>query len=161
MLESMNNHINNPASAPGARVWLTKAEMAARLAGNAYNYVEKDRNLLLTEAAKHSFPATSNRSAEKIFIKQKQGEKLYAELNDYIKNLLAIDPAIHSAFSHNNLPIQKDINSSDKKTIEKWVGENFDDKTTLEAEIVLDRIQNDVLLSEIMIINSLNNKIPE
>jgi hypothetical protein len=154
LVRHMENDLADPIVAEQMKLLLPKALYASTLSDSVYRLVEHNKNMLATEAAKYSYPATSNRSAERLFVKGGEGDKLYAVLEQYTRKVLLIDAGVDKAFSQ-TLPALRSIKAPGKNKSESWAKETFDNKTTLQAEIILNRIMNDIAVSENMVLNHL------
>lgn len=157
LLQSMQTDMMDPLVAEKMKQLFPKALQVFTFSAEVYRYVETERDALLAEAAKYSYPASSNRAPERLFIKQGKGDRLRIILDQYKKNLLAIDPGIKTAFE-NNLPIIKNMAEPDNKKQKDWARDVFDNKTTLQAEIILNRIMNDISTSEQLVLTYLETQ---
>lgn len=148
-----------------AEIWAPNAAKAQALAKKSYDYIETLKVKVkdyggFKPGAKDSIGWESNLdAATRLMDKEKEGDKLKKELENFKAQILAIDPAIAKEFS-NKLPIDLSIPKSQ-------AGNNKLDFTTayfhmtpgIAAVTILNKFQNDIKNSENQVVTYCHNQI--
>jgi gliding motility-associated protein GldM len=166
IMASLEQKTNDEATKTKALVWYPKAQEVQSLSKNIFSYVQGLKDQILREAggdpknAEQKFKEDNLDIATRIMITQGEGPKLLAELGKFKNGLLAIDPAIDSAFK-TSLPINLDKPESKSKAGKTWEGAYFHMVPTVAALTILSKFQNDVKTSENRVVQFCHNKVGE
>lgn len=169
-----------------AEIWAPKAEKAKALASSMYNDIEGLKTLLKEYAGSHEEHGEQKMNADKLdastrlMEKEKKGEELYAKIDAFKKNLIAVLDPKDPAFADNK-KLQSDIAEAVAK-FEKtlpinltvppsttgnkygndangWAMSNFHMTPAIAAMTILNKLQNDVKNSESQIIDYCHQQI--
>ena len=163
---SFTDKLADPKSAEKAKIWKPKADAASQLAKTLY--ADIDRIKMEIKVAAGYNPAIGDTvyaidhldAPTRIMDKQGEGEKLYAKLAEFKKNMLAIDPEIGKEFA-NKLPIDLTVPVSQDGTKKSWTTSYFYMTPAVAALTILNKFQNDVKNSEYQIVSYCHTKIGE
>jgi gliding motility-associated protein GldM len=166
ILASLEQKLEDPASAEKAKMWLPKAQEVQSLSKNIFSYIQGLKDRILVEAGgdpknpEQKFKEENLDIATRIMVEKGEGQKLLAMLADYKKKVLAVDPSIDSAFSA-VLPINLDKPASKNKAGKTWEGAYFHMVPTVASLTILSKFQNDVKTSENRLVQFCHNKVGE
>jgi gliding motility-associated protein GldM len=155
--ESLSEMMKDPKTAEKAAIWKPKADKARELAKQTSDLIDKYKQQLKEEADLNKetgdFKEDNIDAATRLFDTKGEGKNLYAALENFKKNILAIDPEISKALA-SKLPLNLDVTKSasgNKETGDKvadWVYGNFHMTPTVAALTMLSKFQNDVKNTE-------------
>lgn len=157
--ENFNEMIKDPKTAEKAAIWKPHADKSRELAKQASDLIEKYKMDLMKEAGydpstgDSSFKEDNIDAATRLFDTKGEGKNLYAALENFKKNILAIDPAIAKELG-NKIPINLEVpKSATGKTptgdvVKDWTYSNFHMTPTVAALTMLSKFQNDVKNTE-------------
>ncbi len=166
ILASLEQKLEEPASAAKAKEWLPKAQNVQALSKDVFTYIQGLKDRILVEAGgdpknpEQKFKEENLDIATRVMVEKGEGPKLLAMLADYKKKVLAIDPAIDSAFS-TSLPINLEKPASRNKAGKTWEGAYFHMVPTVAALTILSKFQNDIKTSENRLVQFCHNKVGE
>lgn len=165
--QSLADKVTDPKTAQKASIWKPKADQAKALSEQMYNHIETLKDKLKREAGYNPeegdtlFAIDNLDAATRLFDKQGEGEKLRKALEDYKKNLLAIDPEIAQEFT-NKLPIDLRVPESQTGSKNKdWTTSYFHMTPSIAGLTILSKFQNDVKNSENQVVTYCHSKIGE
>jgi gliding motility-associated protein GldM len=155
---SFDELAKDPKTAEKAAIWKPKAEKARDLAKRASDLIDKYKRELMKEA---EYDPTSEDpkgqdnldAATRLFDTRGEGKNLYAALESFKKDILAIDPEISKDLAAKlplNLEAPKSA-SGNKPTGDKvkdWTNAYFHMSPTVAALTMLSKFQNDVKNAE-------------
>jgi gliding motility-associated protein GldM len=155
---SFDELAKDPKTAEKAAIWKPKAEKARDLAKRASDLIDKYKRELMKEA---EYDPTSEDpkgqdnldAATRLFDTRGEGKNLYAALESFKKDILAIDPEISKDLAAKlplNLEAPKSA-SGNKPTgdkIKDWTNAYFHMSPTVAALTMLSKFQNDVKNAE-------------
>src|SRR5256885_5137873 len=104
IMKSLVDKLSDPMTAAKAQVWYPKAKNATDISKGVYDYIQKLKDRILTEAdgdpkdPNKSFKEDNLDIATRIMIEKGEGPKLLKMLTDYKQKLLSIDPSIKTEF---------------------------------------------------------------
>lgn len=161
---SFADKLADPKSAEKAKIWKPKADAAQQITKKLYDEIE-GLKLQIKEAAGYN-PATGDTiwaidhldAPTRIMSKQGEGEKLFAKLGDYKKQILAIDPEIAKEFA-NKLPIDLTVPKSQDGTEKSWTESYFHMTPAIAAITILNKFQNDIKNSEYQVVSYCHNQV--
>jgi gliding motility-associated protein GldM len=157
--ENFNEMLKDPKTAEKAGIWKPKADKAREYSKQVSDLIEKYKLDLMKEAGSNpadgdsSFKEDNIDAATRLFDTKGEGKNLYTALENFKKNILAIDPEIAKALG-NKLPLNLEIpkSSTGKKSlgdpIKDWTYSNFHMTPTVAALTMLSKYQNDVKNTE-------------
>jgi gliding motility-associated protein GldM len=155
--ESLSEMMKDPKTAEKAGIWKPKADKAKELAKQTSDLIDKYKLSLKEEAGLNKengdFKEDNVDAATRLFDTKGEGKNLYAALENFKKNILAIDPDISKALAA-KLPLNLDVpkSSTGKKPtgdkVADWVYGNFHMTPTVAALTMLSKFQNDVKNTE-------------
>ncbi|MFT3702949.1 MAG: gliding motility protein GldM [Agriterribacter sp.] len=137
-----------------AAIWKPKADQVKALSAKLSSYIDNLKDKLKRESGyapekgDTSFKVENLDAATRLMGTEGEGEKLRLALEEYKKNVLAIDPEITTAFG-NSLPINTDKPVSEAgNTNQTWTDAYFHMTPTIAALTILSKFQNDVKNTE-------------
>lgn len=155
--QSFDEMLKDPKTAEKAALWKPKADQARQLAKQTSDLIDKYKQQLKEEADLNKetgdFKEDNVDAATRLFDTKGEGKKLYAALEDFKKNILAIDKDMASSLGA-KLPLNLDVpksstgKSSTGDKIADWVYGNFHMTPTVAALTMLSKFQNDVKNTE-------------
>jgi gliding motility-associated protein GldM len=155
---SFADKLADPKSAEKAKIWKPKADAASQITKKLYDDIESLK-LQIKEAAGYN-PGKGDTvwaidhldAPTRIMSKQGEGEKLFAKLGDYKKQILAIDPEIAKEFA-NKLPIDLSVPKAQDGTTKSWTESYFHMTPAIAAITILNKFQNDIKNSEYQVVS--------
>jgi gliding motility-associated protein GldM len=157
--ENFSEMLKDPKTAEKAGIWKPKADKAKEYSKQVSDLIDKYKMDLMKEAGYNpaqgdsSFKEDNIDAATRLFDTKGEGKNLYNALENFKKNILAIDPEISKALG-NKLPLNLEIpkSSTGKKStgdpIKDWTYTNFHMAPTVAALTMLSKYQNDVKNTE-------------
>jgi gliding motility-associated protein GldM len=156
---SLNEMLKDPKTSEKASIWQPRAAKAQVLAKQASDLIDKYKLDLMKEAGyapekgDSSFKEDNIDAATRLFDTQGEGKNLYEALDNFKKNILAIDPEIAKSLGAKiplNLETPRSL-SGNKPTGDKhkdWTLSYFHMTPTVAALTMLSKFQNDVKNTE-------------
>jgi gliding motility-associated protein GldM len=166
IMASLEQKTRDSATSKKADIWYPKAQQVQEKSKILFSYIQDLKDRILTESGgdpknpEKKFKEDNMDITTRIMVDKGQGQKLLKALAEYRKEVLAIDPAIDSAFSA-NLPINLDKPKSSNKAGKTWEGAYFHMVPTVAGLTILSKFQNDVKTSENRVIQFCHNKVGE
>ncbi len=157
--ENFNEMLKDPKTAEKAAIWKPHADKSRELAKQASDLIEKYKMDLMKEAGydpstgDSSFKEDNIDAATRLFDTKGEGKNLYAALENFKKNILAIDPAIAKELG-NKIPLNLEVPKSSTgkaptgDVVKDWTYSNFHMTPTVAALTMLSKFQNDVKNTE-------------
>lgn len=158
-LLTMAEKLNDPTTNPKATIWLPKAEAVNELSKGLYEFLETLKWELKSNAGmKNNQDVDAFRVADKgavfnLFEKDGKGKELEQRLKKYKEDLFAVDRQLDSAFK-------------EATPVSVWTAEGavymvrncFSEVPAIAALSMLNKIENDVRITENRAIDFFNNK---
>ena len=164
IFSSFDRKVADPKTAEKARAWRAKAEQARRLADNMFSYIEGVKTELMKEAGQEQpggeYKEDNLDAATRLLVEKGRGKSLYQKLEEYRRNLLAIDPEIKQEFEK-NLPIDLSTPKTQNQGNKDWASAYFRMTPTIAAITMLSKFENDVKNSEAQVIDFCHRKVGE
>jgi len=166
IMKSLLDKTTDPMTAAKAQVWYPLASEAQGYSKEVYNYIQKLKDRILSEAGgdpkdpTKSFKEDNLDIPTRIMVEKGEGPKLLRMLGEYRKNLLAVHPAIDSEFK-TTLPIDLTPPKGHNRSTKTWEGAYFHMVPTVAALTILSKFQNDIKTSENRVIAFCHNKVGE
>lgn len=175
IMSSFQDKLKEPESAAKAQIWYPKAQQVQQLSKGLYDYVDALRTRILTEAGwdpsqpngGSKFKADNQDIATRIMIEQGEGKKLQERLEQYKRDVTAIDmagvdPAIAKdirAQITNLLQVDATMPSVQNKSNKTWQDAYFHMVPTVAAMTILSKFQNDVRTSENRVVSLFHEQV--
>jgi gliding motility-associated protein GldM len=167
---SFADMLKDPKTAEKAGIWKPKADKARELAAQTSNLIEKYKLDLMKEAGydpskgDSSFKEDNIDAATRLFDTKGEGKNLYAALDNFKKNIMAIDPDIAKDLGAKlplNLEIPKSTsgNAMTGDKMKDWTNSYFHMTPTVAALTMLSKFQNDVKNTESQVATYCMNKV--
>ena len=153
ILESLDKKKSDPATAVKAVLWHPKAQQVSAYSKTVYDYIQGLKDQILTAAGgkpgdpSKNFKEDNLDIATRIMVEKGAGKQLFNMLGQYKKNVLAVDPAIQTAFA-NSLQIDLTAPPTKNKGNKSWESAYFRMVPTVAAMTILSKFQNDVKTTE-------------
>jgi gliding motility-associated protein GldM len=152
IMTSLKDKLAEPGTGEKAKIWHPKAEQVQALTASLNNYIN-ELKVKISAAAK--FDAASGKekgidnldAATRIMVDKGEGKNLFNKLQDYKKQILALDPLIDKEFA-SSLPINLEKPKTRNKGNNTWEAAYFRMVPTIAAMTILSKFQNDVKTSE-------------
>jgi gliding motility-associated protein GldM len=169
VFKSFEAKMKDPQTRERAEKWKPKADATRKLADETFKYLEELKQQLKVAAelkienGEEHFKEDNLDVPTKMFLEPplKKGDELFAKLEDFKKNLLAVDPEIAKEFEH-SLPLDLTTPAAHgEKKDQKWGDAYFHMTPVIAAITILSKFQNDVRNSEAMVVDYLHKKIGE
>ncbi len=156
---SFEDLIKDAKTAEKASIWKPKADKAKELASQASAYIDKLKLELMKEAGYEpesgdsTYKEENLDAATRLFDTRGEGGNLYKNLENFKKNIMAIDPEMAKALSSKiplNLEVPKSTsgNTPTGDVIKDWTANYFRMTPTVAAMTILSKFQNDVKNTE-------------
>ena len=165
ILKSLDQKRSEPQTAERATKWFPKAQQAADISKKLYDYIESLKSKIITLAG--GAPGTDKTFKEdnldivtKLMVKEGEGKKLKAMLEQYGKDIKAIDPELDSVFKNESFIDVSNPPGRDGKTKE-WDYAYFHMVPTVAGLTILSKFQNDVKNAENKIVAECHKKVGE
>lgn len=157
--EQFNEMLKDPKTAEKAAIWKPKADKVRELAKTINELIDRYKLDLKREAGYNpekgdtTWADDNIDAATRLFDQKGEGKNLYTALEEFQKNVLAIDPEITKAMK-NKLPLNLEApksgsgNHETGDKIKDWVYGNFHMTPTVAALTMLSKYQNDIKNTE-------------
>ena len=165
---SFEDLLKDPKTAEKAAIWKPKADKAKEYAKQVSDMIEKYKEDLKKEADFNpetgEFKEDNIDAATRLFDTKGEGKNLYAALDNFKKNILAIDPEIGQALA-TTLPLNLEVpksNTGSQRTgdpVKDWTNSHFHMTPTVAALTMLSKFQNDVKNTESQVATYCINKV--
>src|SRR5688572_24386844 len=149
---SLQEKLGEQGTAEKAKIWYPKAQQVQQYTKGVYDYIAELKTKIM-QGAKYDPASGKDKGVDnldvstRIMVEKGDGKLLYKKLEDFKKQILAIDPAIASAFS-TSLPINLEKPKTVNKGNKSWEAAYFRMVPTVAALTILSKFQNDVKTSE-------------
>jgi gliding motility-associated protein GldM len=166
LMKSLEEKLKDSATVNRASIWHPKALAVQERTKSTYAYIQKLKDDIFKSAGGDAanpdkkYKEDNQDIVTRIMIKNGEGQKLLTELGNYKRDILAIDPAIDSAFA-TNLPINLDKPASKNRAGRTWEGAYFHMVPTVAGLTILTKFQNDVRTTENRVVQFCHNKVGE
>jgi len=153
IMQSLQDKIEDSATATKAREWYPNAEKVVLYSKEAYDYVQTLKNDILKGAGgdpnnpDKKYKEDDLEIATRMMISKGKGQELLKKLTEFRTKLLSIHPSFDSVFGK-SLPIDLTKPPSTTKAGKTWEGAYFHMVPTVAAITILSKFQNDIKTSE-------------
>jgi len=168
IMTSLKTKMNEDGTRERAQIWYPHAEKAQQMSTDLYNYIQKFKDQILKEAGADYAKGDSSYKddnldiATRIMVEHGGGKELYSKLEQYKKEILAIDAKeggqIAAKFG-NSLPLSLDKPKTQNKGNKSWEDAYFRMVPTVAALTILSKFQNDVKTTENKVISFCHEKV--
>jgi gliding motility-associated protein GldM len=152
IMVSLKEKMGEPGTAEKAKIWYPKAQQVQGYAKGLYDYLD-DLKKRIAGMAKYDAASGKDRGVDNleatthIMVEKGEGKTLKQKLEEFKKNVLAVDGEIAKAFAM-SLPINTDMPKTRTKSNRTWEQAYFHMVPTVAALTILSKFQNDVKTSE-------------
>ncbi|HEX6845557.1 MAG TPA: gliding motility protein GldM, partial [Chitinophagaceae bacterium] len=164
IMTSLQNKLKDDGTRERAQTWLPRAQKTQQLTAALYTDIQKYKDQILKEAGADFAKGDSSYKddnldiATRIMVEHGGGKDLYKKLEQYRKDILAIDPAIAQQFT-NSLPINLAKPRTQNKGNKTWEDAYFRMVPTVAALTILSKFQNDVKTAENKVVTFCHEKV--
>ncbi|HMU46674.1 MAG TPA: gliding motility protein GldM [Chitinophagaceae bacterium] len=165
ILKSLEDKTTDPQTKDRAVVWFPKAQEVTKISQGLYDKIEALKNKIITLAGgKPGDPSVSFKEdnldiVTKLMVKDGEGKKLKALLEDYSKQIKGIDPEFDSAFAKPFVDVSNPP-GNDGKT-KDWDVAYFHMVPTVAGLTILSKFQNDIKTAENKVVAYCHQKVGE
>ena len=147
IMKSLNEKALDPKTAEKAAEWKPKAEAVMSQAQKAYAFIDALKKELIEKATSGGkLKEDDQNTTTRLLIKEGKGKELFKILEDYKKNVLAVDPKIQAEFANGfQVNLDKPVGVAKNKN---WEESYFYMSPTVGALSILSKFQNDIRTSE-------------
>jgi gliding motility-associated protein GldM len=171
IFRSFEQKLKDPKTTEKAAKWKPKADQAKKLADDLSTYLDNLKQELKKESdlkvvnGVEDFKADNLDAATRLMVEKApsgkgKGEELFKKLDQFKKDMLAIDPEIAKEFEK-TLPIDLTTPKTEHEGNKDWSSAYFRMTPTIAAITILSKFQNDVKNSEAQIVEFCHKKIGE
>ena len=148
ILTSLEEKKKDPGTAEKATIWYQKAQQAQVYSKSMYEFIDALKKKIADGA---KYDPTSNKDkgidnldvTTRVMVEKGDGKLLRSSLEEFKKNILAIDPEIAKNFA-TALPINTQMPKTKNKSNKTWEAAYFHMVPTVAAMTILSKFQNDV-----------------
>ena len=155
ILASLQEKMGQGETAEKAKIWYPKAQKAQQLTANLNTYIEglkaqimKGAGFNPAENGDSTFKEDDQDVATRIMVEEGKGKELYANLQKYKKDMMAIEPALAKEVEQYLKQIDLTMPPTQSKGNTTWEGVYFRMVPTVAATTMLSKFQNDVKTAE-------------
>jgi gliding motility-associated protein GldM len=168
IMKSLQSKLKEDGTRERAQIWYPHAQQAQTLSTDLYNFIQKYKDQILKEAGADFAKGDSSYKddnldiATRIMVEKGGGKELYKRLEQYKKDILAIDAkegAQIAAKFGNSLPLSLTKPRTQNKGNKTWEDAYFRMVPTVAALTILSKFQNDVRTTENKVISFCHEKV--
>ncbi len=165
ILKSLEEKTTEPATKDRAMMWFPKAQTASSTSTKLFDYIEALKGKIITLAGGNpkdpnvSFKEDNLDIVTKLMVKDGEGKKLKTMLENYSKDIKAIDPSIDSAFRSDFVDVSNPPGKDGKK--KDWDVAYFHMVPTVAGLTILSKFQNDIKTAENKVVAYCHQKVGE
>ena len=164
IMTSLQLKLKDEGTRERAQTWLPHAQKTQQLTTDLYDYIQKFKDQILKEAGADFAKGDSSYKddnldiATRIMVEHGGGKELYKRLDQYKKDILALDTAIAQKFA-TSLPINLAKPKTHNKGNKTWEDAYFRMVPTVAALTILSKFQNDVKTTENKVVSYCHEKV--
>ncbi len=152
IMTSLKDKMGEAGAAEKAKIWYPKAQQVQEYSKKMYEFINELKQKIATGA---KYDPTSDKDkgidnldvTTRVMVEKGDGKLLRSRLEEFRKNILAIDPEIAKNFA-TALPINTEMPKTKNKSNKTWEAAYFHMVPTVAAMTILSKFQNDVKTSE-------------
>ena len=152
IMTSLKDKMGEAGAAEKAKIWYPKAQQVQDYSKQMYDFINELKQKIATGA---KYDPTSDKDkgidnldvTTRVMVEKGDGKLLRSRLEEFRKNILAIDPEIAKNFA-TALPINTEMPKTKNKSNKTWEAAYFHMVPTVAAMTILSKFQNDVKTSE-------------
>ena len=165
ILKSLDQKRSEAQTAERATKWFPKAQQATDITKKLYDYIEGLKNKIITLAGgapgtDKSFKEDNLDIVTKLMVTEKEGNNLKSKLEQFAKDIRAIDPELDSAFKNETFVDVTNPPGRDGK-VKSWDVSYFQMVPTVAGLTILSKFQNDIKTAENKIVAECHKKVGE
>ncbi len=166
IMKSLEEKTTSAETRDRASYWYPKAQKVVATSQELYSYIGglKDKIYTLAGGVKgdpnSKFDEGNQSIVTKMMVDDGEAKKLFIALSDYKKKILAIDPAIDSAFK-NSLQIDLSNPPGQDGKVKPWEIAYFHMVPTVAGLTILSKFQNDIKTAENKVVAFCHQKVGE
>ncbi|HJS55209.1 MAG TPA: gliding motility protein GldM [Chitinophagaceae bacterium] len=152
IMSSLKDKLGEPGAADKAKIWYPKAQQVQNYSRDMYNFLDELKKKIMT-GAKYDPASDKDKGIDnldvttRIMVDKGDGKLLRSRLDEYKKNMLAVDPEIAKYFA-TSLPINTEMPKTKNKSNKTWEAAYFHMVPTVATLTILSKFQNDIKTSE-------------
>ena len=162
IMSSLQDKLNDAKTAEKAKIWYPKAEEVQKTSKEVYSFIQGLKDDIIKQGGgdvnSKSFRADNLDIATRLMVDKKNGVELKKKLDEYKKNVLAIDPDMAKAFA-TNIPINTDIPKGTSHGNNTFERAYFHMVPTVAALTILSKFQNDIKTTENKLVEWCHNQV--
>jgi len=152
IMSSLKDKLGEAGAAEKAKIWYPKAQQVQNYSKDMYSFLDELKKKIMTGA---KYDPTSDKDkgidnldvTTRIMVEKGDGKLLRSKLDEYKKNMLAVDPEIAKYFA-TSLPINTEMPKTKNRSNKTWEAAYFHMVPTVAALTILSKFQNDIKTSE-------------
>jgi gliding motility-associated protein GldM len=160
IIKSLQEKTTKPETAERANIWLPKANNVVSISKKLYEYIGSLKSKIISDAGGPGKKEDNLEIVTKLMVKDGEGKKLLAMLNQYKNDVLNVDPAIKAEFE-NSLQIDVANPPGRDGKIKPWEIAYFNMVPTVAGLTILSKFQNDVKTAENKVVAFCHSKVGE
>lgn len=157
IMTSLKDKLTEAGAADKAKIWYPKAQQVQTYSKNMYDYLDELKKKIMTGA---KYDPTSDKDkgidnldvTTRVMVEKGDGKILKSKLEEFKKDILAIDPEIAKNFA-TSLPINTEMPKTKNKSNKTWEAAYFHMVPTVATLTILSKFQNDIKTSENKVIS--------
>ena len=152
VMTSLEEKKKDPGTAQKATIWHQKAQEVQKYSNSMYQFIDELKKKI-SDGAKYDPTSDKDKGIDnldvttRVMVEKGDGKLLRTKLEEYKKNILAIDSQISNTFK-SSLPINTEMPKTKNKSNKTWESAYFHMVPTVAALTILSKFQNDVKTSE-------------
>lgn len=152
LMASLRDKMSDPGTKEKATIWYQKAQQVQSLSKEMYDFINGLKKKI-ADGAKYDPNSDKDKGIDnldvttRVMVEKGDGKLLKSKLEEYKKNVLAIDPEISKNFAA-SLPINTEMPKTKNKSNKTWEAAYFHMVPTVATMTILSKFQNDVKTSE-------------
>ncbi|MBL7728379.1 MAG: gliding motility protein GldM [Dinghuibacter sp.] len=157
LYSSLKEKMNDPQQGANARIWQPIAEQVGKISGDMSKMIQDYKGQLIVEAGGANASATDFKednldAATRLFDSKGEGAKLFASLQKFKQDVLALNPELKANFEK-TFPVELEGSAKD------WTIKNFHMVPTVAGLTILSKLQNDVKNAENQLVTYCHSKL--
>ena len=152
IMTSLKDKMGEAGAAEKAKIWYPKAQQVQNYSKDMYDFLDGLKQKIMAGA---KYDPTSDKDkgidnldvTTRIMVEKGDGKLLRSKLDEFKKNILAVDPEIAKSFA-TSLPINTEMPKTKNKSNKTWEAAYFHMVPTVATLTILSKFQNDIKTSE-------------